>query len=95
MKRKPAGARVLFAAQDDARRKLWATTRSSCSSSLWLRYVHLLRPISILVEEWEGVVPTWQGREVDLHFVHLLNPAERVSGGWAEAAVEPHVPEAA
>jgi hypothetical protein len=24
---------------------------------------------------------------VDLHFVHLPNPAERVSGSWAEAAV--------
>lgn len=37
--------------------------------------------------EWEGKVPTWQGRDVDLHFVHLPNPAERVSGSWAEAAV--------
>ncbi|MEI7782636.1 MAG: nucleotidyltransferase domain-containing protein [Planctomycetota bacterium] len=37
--------------------------------------------------EWEGVVPTWKGREVDLHFVHLPGPAEHVSGSWAESAV--------
>ena len=37
--------------------------------------------------EWEGMVPTWQGREVDLHFVHLPDPAAHVSGSWAEAAV--------
>ena len=37
--------------------------------------------------EWEGVIPTWQGREVDLHFVHLPGPAAHVSGSWAESAV--------
>lgn len=37
--------------------------------------------------EWEGAVPSWNGREVDLHFVHLPDPADRVSGSWAEAAV--------
>lgn len=40
-----------------------------------------------LYREWEGVVPHWNGREIDLHFVHLPPPAARVSGSWAEAAV--------
>lgn len=40
-----------------------------------------------LYREWEGVVPSWNGREVDLHFVHLPDPADSVSGSWAEAAV--------
>ena len=41
----------------------------------------------VLYREWEGAVPSWNGREVDLHFVHLPAPADRVSGSWAEAAV--------
>jgi len=40
-----------------------------------------------LYREWEGVVPQWNGREIDLHFVHLPPPAARISGSWAEAAV--------
>ncbi len=40
-----------------------------------------------LYREWEGVVPLWNGREIDLHFVHLPAPADRVSGSWAEAGV--------
>lgn len=40
-----------------------------------------------LYREWDGVVPTWQGREIDLHFVHLPDAAAQVSGSWAEAAV--------
>jgi predicted nucleotidyltransferase len=40
-----------------------------------------------LYREWEGAVPSWSGREIDLHFVHLPSPADRVSGSWAEAAV--------
>lgn len=40
-----------------------------------------------LYREWEGAVPAWNGRETDLHFVHLPAPADRVSGSWAEAAV--------
>jgi hypothetical protein len=40
-----------------------------------------------LYREWEGVVPAWQGREIDLHFVHLPAPSAHVSGSWAEAAV--------
>jgi predicted nucleotidyltransferase len=40
-----------------------------------------------LYREWEGSLPTWNGREIDLHFVHLPAPADRVSGSWAEAAV--------
>jgi hypothetical protein len=40
-----------------------------------------------LYREWEGAVPSWNGREVDMHFVHLPAPADQVSGSWAEAAV--------
>ena len=41
----------------------------------------------VLYREWEGVVPDWEGREVDLHFVHLPEAGDPVSGTWAEAAV--------
>jgi predicted nucleotidyltransferase len=40
-----------------------------------------------LYRQWEGVVPAWDGREVDLHFVHLPDAGAPVSGTWAEAAV--------
>jgi len=40
-----------------------------------------------LYREWEGAVPAWNGREIDLHFVHLSAPDDPVSGSWAEAAV--------
>ncbi|MCE9630051.1 MAG: nucleotidyltransferase domain-containing protein [Planctomycetia bacterium] len=40
-----------------------------------------------LYREWEGAVPAWNGREIDLHFVHLPAPDDQVSGSWAEAAV--------
>lgn len=40
-----------------------------------------------LYREWDGAVPSWGGRDVDLHFVHLPDPAAAVSGSWAEAAV--------
>ena len=40
-----------------------------------------------LYREWEEAVPDWNGREIDLHFVHLPTAADRVSGSWAEAAV--------
>lgn len=41
----------------------------------------------LLRREWEAGVPPWDGRDVDLHFVHLPDPAAAVSGSWAEAAV--------
>ncbi|MFM7041076.1 MAG: nucleotidyltransferase domain-containing protein [Planctomycetaceae bacterium] len=40
-----------------------------------------------LYREWEGAVPDWNGREIDLHFVHLPTAADRISSSWAEAAV--------
>ncbi len=40
-----------------------------------------------LYRNWEGPMPTWNGREIDLHFVHPPVPTERISGSWAEAAV--------
>jgi hypothetical protein len=32
-------------------------------------------------------VPAWEGREIDLHFVHLPDRDNPVSGTWAEAGV--------
>lgn len=46
------------------------------------------RPITrALYREWEERARPWDGREVDLHFVHLPEAGDRVSGSWAEAAV--------
>ncbi|MDA1200999.1 MAG: toxin-antitoxin system HicB family antitoxin [Planctomycetota bacterium] len=40
-----------------------------------------------LYHGWERVGPTWEGREVDLHYVHLPAAGDPVSGSWAEVAV--------
>ena len=40
-----------------------------------------------LYRQWDGVVPAWEGREIDLHFVHLPDRDNPVSGTWAEAGV--------
>ena len=40
-----------------------------------------------LYRQWEGVLPAWNGREIDLHFVQLPEPVAPVSGSWAEAAI--------
>jgi len=40
-----------------------------------------------LYRQWDGVLPAWNGREIDLHFVHLPEPIAPVSGSWAEAAI--------
>lgn len=40
-----------------------------------------------LYRQWDGVVPAWEGREIDLHFVHLPDGDNPVSGTWAEAGV--------
>lgn len=40
-----------------------------------------------LYREWEGAVPSWGDRQVDVHFVHLPESGAPVSGIWAEAAV--------
>ncbi|MEX0670184.1 MAG: nucleotidyltransferase domain-containing protein [Pirellulales bacterium] len=46
------------------------------------------RPITrALYRELDDLAPVWDGREVDLHFVHLPEVGEPVSGSWAEAAV--------
>lgn len=40
-----------------------------------------------LYREWEGAVPDWNVRKIDLHFVHLPTAADQASASWAEAAV--------
>ena len=40
-----------------------------------------------LYRQWDGVAPEWEGREIDLHFVHLPDGDDPVSGTWAEAGV--------
>lgn len=46
------------------------------------------KPISrALYRQWEGVLPAWNGREIDLHFVQMPESGAPVSGSWAEAAI--------
>lgn len=40
-----------------------------------------------LYRQWEGTVPAWEDRDVDLHFAHLPDAGATVSGSWAEAGV--------
>jgi predicted nucleotidyltransferase len=40
-----------------------------------------------LYRDWDAAVPTWDGREVDIHLVHLPAVDAPLSGTWAEAAV--------
>jgi predicted nucleotidyltransferase len=37
---------------------------------------------------WDEMPVRWEGREVEPHFVHLPEPGARISGLWAEVAVE-------
>ena len=41
-----------------------------------------------LYRQWDAEPLTWDGRPLDAHFVPLPATADRVSGLWAEAAVE-------
>ena len=41
-----------------------------------------------LYRAWDGAAPTWDGRAVDAHFVHLPAAAGRASSVWCELAVE-------
>lgn len=40
-----------------------------------------------LYRQVDDLAPAWDGREVDLHFVHLPGAGGSISGSWAEAAV--------
>lgn len=41
-----------------------------------------------LYRRWDTSPLRWEGRRVEPHFVHLPGPGERVTGLWAEAAVD-------
>lgn len=41
-----------------------------------------------LYREWDASPLVWEGRRVELHFVHLPGEEARPSGLWAEAAVD-------
>lgn len=41
-----------------------------------------------LYRSWDEQPVTWDGRRVEVHFVHLPNPDGPPSGLWAEAAVD-------
>lgn len=41
-----------------------------------------------LYRAWEAAAPTWDGRVVDAHFVHLPPRAGHPSSVWCELAVE-------
>ncbi len=41
-----------------------------------------------LYRAWDEEPVEWEGRQVDVHFVHLPPIAERAGGVWCEAAIE-------
>lgn len=41
-----------------------------------------------LYRRWDASPLRWEGRRVEPHFVHLPDPDERVTGLWAEAAID-------
>jgi predicted nucleotidyltransferase len=41
-----------------------------------------------LYRAWDQEPITWQGRPVDVHFVHLPREIDRAGGMWCEAAIE-------
>ena len=41
-----------------------------------------------LYRAWDEGPVDWEGRQVDVHFVHLPQIAERAGGVWCEAAIE-------
>jgi predicted nucleotidyltransferase len=41
-----------------------------------------------LYRVWDEVPMTWDGRPIEPHFVHLPEPGERVTGIWAEVALD-------
>jgi hypothetical protein len=41
-----------------------------------------------LYRRWDSGPLTWEGHPVEPHFVHMPAPGARISGLWAEAAVE-------
>lgn len=41
-----------------------------------------------LYRTWDALPLKWSDREVDVHLVHPLDPAQTLSGLWAEAATE-------
>ncbi len=41
-----------------------------------------------LYRAWDSAAPTWDGRTVDAHFVHLPAAGSRASSVWCELAVE-------
>lgn len=41
-----------------------------------------------LYRAWDQEPITWQGRSVDVHFVHVPRAVDRAGGVWCEAAIE-------
>lgn len=41
-----------------------------------------------LYHAWDAAAPTWEGRRLEVHFVHLPDVGEGPSGLWAEAALD-------
>jgi hypothetical protein len=44
-----------------------------------------------LYRRWDREPLAWEGRAVDVHFVHLPETIDRVSGVWCEAAIDGRV----
>jgi hypothetical protein len=68
----------------------WARDELADTSDVDLLVV--LEPAVAITRElyhaWDAEPVRWDGRPVEPHFVHLPDPAGRLSGVWAEAALE-------
>lgn len=63
-----------------------ATQRSDVD--LLLVVAPRIRVVRDLYRPWDDAPLRWDGRPVEPHFVHLPEPGGRVSGLWAEAALD-------
>lgn len=68
----------------------WARNRLTAASDVDLLVVVSddLRITRGLYRGWDETPLTWEGHRVEPHFVHLPGGEERVSGLWAEAALD-------
>lgn len=68
----------------------WARAEAGPDSDVDLLVV--LEPTAAITRDlyrrWDAAPPRWNGLEIEPHFVALAAPERRVSGVWAEAAVD-------
>ena len=68
----------------------WARGESRAGSDVDALVVvdHTLPLDRSLYRVWDAAPPTWDGRPVDAHFVHLPGDRAQASSLWCEAAIE-------